>query len=435
MLSALCGASQRVCDLCEQPAIKVIDTKLMPHSLVHDRCLVNQFPGFANDDLQMRNPRSTDAFFTLAKIREQLINAGPDKREVFFKIIERILGERFDTLPVSKKIGMLADAAATMPERADGRRAQLQIGVRPLGRQDCLELALELALVHQPRSIQAISQRLLNLQPAYPTVSLFGLNFKRARIAAWSEGRDLPIVSNLSETAQQLDTELARDNEQNVHAGPVIQQGQQQLRKMQRVGDKSITAAQTYRQIEAYLRTSGAPQAAYDGLTLVQAIHGQIPHFNITLDGAIAIVWRYLKAQNDVALSDQLHGAFIARLIDIAEALPCGLGMLQRLVDTPTAVDFSMTASVSPQALRDEVAAMAAEVNEEFEALYGEASEAQLRAAPPQPDAPDPALQMSEIKRAMVLQRAEVELVILRKLSPELVRQTVDIVFPQGMVL
>lgn len=435
MLSALCGASQRVCDLCEQPAIKAVDTKLMPHSLVHDACLVNQFPGFANEQLQMRNPRSANAFFTLPTIREQLINAGPDKREVYFKILERLLGERFDSLPISTKISILADAAATMPARADGRRPQLQIGVRPLGRQDCLELALELALVHQPRSIQAISQRLLKLQPAYATVSLFGLNFKRARIATWSEGRDLPVIANVSVNDQQLDGELARNNEENVHASPVILHGLQQLRKMQRLGDQTLNVQQIYRQVETYLRTVGAPQLAFDGLTLVQAIRGEIPHFDITLDSAMAIIWCYLKAQTDRVLSAQLHAAFVARLVDIAETTPCGLGMLQRLVDTPTAVDFSMTAPISALALRDEVAAMAAEVNEEFEALYGEAAEAQIRTAPPQPDAGDPSLRMSEIKRAMLLQRAAVELVIFRKLSPELVRQTVDQVFPQGMVL
>ena len=192
MLSAICGARQRVCDLCEQPAAKELDTRLMPHSLVHDTCLAEQFPGFANEQLEMRNPRSQNGLFTLPHIRAQMINGGADKRGVFFNILERILGERFDQLPIVTKITLLADAGTTMPERADGRRPHLQIGLRPLGRHDCLALALELALEHQPRSIAAICQRLLKLQPAYSTVSLFGINFKRTRIMAWADGRDLP---------------------------------------------------------------------------------------------------------------------------------------------------------------------------------------------------------------------------------------------------
>ena len=161
----------------------------------------------------------------------------------------------------------------------------------------------------------------------------------------------------------------------------------------------------------------------------------QIPHFNMTLDTAIVIVWGYLKAQTAPSLSVQLHAAFVARLVDIAETRPCGLGMLQRLVDTPTAIDFSLSAPMSVQALRDEVASFAAEVNEEFDALYGDVGEGHLQAVPPQPDASAAALCVSEIKRSMVLQRAEVELVVLRKLPAELVRQAVDRVFPQGTVL
>lgn len=435
MLSAICGARQRVCDLCEQPAIKALDTRLMPHSLVHDACLAEQFPGYANEQLEMRNPRSQHAFFTLPHIRAQMINAGPDKRGVYFNILERILGERFDQLPIPTKISLLADAGTTMPDRADGRRPHLQIGPRPLGRHDCLELALELALEHQPRSIAAICQRLLNLQPAYLTVSLFGINFKRTRIMAWADGRDLPEVAQVAAHAYQLDGELQRDNAENVHAGAVIQHSLQQLRKMQCQGNQSLTAQQAYYQIDTYLRRIGAPHAAFDGLERVRGMGGQIPHFHITLDDGITSVWRYVTAQTNAALSANLHAAFVARLVDIADTHPCGLGMLQRLVDTPTAVDLSMASSVSAQALRDEVGTIAAEVNEEFEALYGEAAEAQLRTAPPQPDASDPALRVSEIKRAMVLQRAQVELVVLRKLAPEVVRQAVDQVFPEGMVL
>ena len=435
MFSAICGASQRVCDLCEQPAIKAVDTKLMPHSLVHDACLVAQLPGFANEQLQMRNPRSSTTFFTLPQIRERLINASPAKRDVYFRILERLLGERFDTLPVSTKIGVLADVAATMPSRADDRRPHLQIGARPLGRQDCLELALELALVHQRDSVPAISRSLLDLQSVNATVSLFGMNFKRARITAWADSRDLPEKFSNTENSQQLDRQLLLNDEENVHAAPVLQHGLQQIRQMQCQGNQSLSVDQTYRQIAAYLRSTGAPQSSFDGIARVRTMPDQIPHFNITLDTAIVIVWGYLKAQAMSPLSVPLHAAFVARLVDIAETQPCGLGMLQRLVDTPTAIDFSMTTPISVQALRDEVAALAAEVNEEFDALYGDGAELQLRAAPPQPDSSDSTLRVSEIKRAMVVQRAEVELVVLRKLSPELVKQVVDQVFPEGMVL
>ena len=130
--------------------------------------------------------------------------------------------------------------------------------------------------------------------------------------------------------------------------------------------------------------------------------------------------------------------AFIARLVNIGETRPFGMGMVQRLIDTPTAIDFSMDMPISVEALREEVAAMAAEVNEEFDALYGEAAEAagaQLPAQLPASRVRDPSNGISDIKRAMLLQRAQVELVVLRKLSPELVKAAIDRVFPAGMML
>ena len=60
-----------------------------------------------------------------------------------------------------------------MPQRDDGCRPHLQIGARNFGRQECLELALELVIVHQPTWISAISQRLLDLQPVWWS-SIFG---------------------------------------------------------------------------------------------------------------------------------------------------------------------------------------------------------------------------------------------------------------------
>ena len=435
MFSLLCGAGQRVCDLCEQPAIKGIDTKLMPHSLVHDTCLIDQFPGFADEHLHMRNPRSLTSFFTLEQIRERLINAAPGKRNVYFKILDRVLGERYDQLPVATKISLLTDVAMIMPRRDDDRRPHLQIGLRPLGRHDCLELALELALEHQPESISRISQHLFDLQPVYPTVSLFGVNFKRSRVLAWAAGRDLPESTQATVYQDHLDAELSRDDQENVHAGPMIRHGMQQIIKMQCRGDQMLSDAETNRQIDAYLRRHDVSQSAMNGLRRVREGHEVVPHFHITLGAASAIVWHYINAQTDPALAENLRRAFLSRLVDIGETRPCALGMLQRLIDTPTAVDFSMAPQTSTQALRDDVAAIAAEVNEEFEALYGEGTE--TRPPPTVPQASDvvQAPIASEIKRAMVMQRAQVELVVLRKLAPEPVHAAIDLVFPAGLVL
>lgn len=435
MLSAICGSRQRVCDLCEQPAIKALDTKLMPHSLVHDACLTERFPGFADDQLQMRNPRSATSFFTLSQIREKLINASAVKREVYFKILERLLGERFDQLPAATKIDLLADVALIMPDRADGHRPHLQIGPRPLGRRECLELALELALLHQPDAVPRISTHLLALEPEYATLSLFGINFKRARIVAWADGIDLPVTADRIGQQRAIDAVLQRDDAENVHAIPVVQQGLERIRRMQFQGDQLLGVERVYRQIEAHMRRCSAPQAAFDGLQRVQAAPDRVPHFFITPSDAVTIVWRYVNAQTDPALAADLRAAVVARLVDIGETRPCGLGMVQRLIDTPTAIDFSMAGPISAEALRDEVAALAAEVNEEFDALYGEAAEAQLHALPPAPHSGARACKISEIKRAMLYQRAHVELVLLRKLSREQMEQAVNQIFPAGLVL
>ena len=435
MFSAICGTRQRVCDLCEQPAVKALDTKLMPHSLVHDACLADQFPGFADDQLQMRNPRSTTVFFTLPQIREKLINASAAKREVYFKILERLLGERFDRLPVATKIDLLVDVAVIMPDRADGHRPHLQIGPRPLGRRECLELALELALLHQADSVPRISTYLLALAPEYATVSLYGINFKRARIVAWADGLDLPANTVVATQYRALDQVLQHGNAENVHAIPVIQNGLTLIRNMQCQGDQLLDAAQVYRQITAHLRGSNAPQAAFNGLDNVRSAHDRIAHFFITPGDAATIVWRYINAQSDLVLKNNLRESFVARLVDIGVTPPCGLGMLQRLIDTPTGIDFSMTVQLSADALRDEVAAMAADVNEEFETQYGEVDDAHGHTQMPDAQGGNPATEISAIKRAMLHQRAQVELVVLRKLAPEPVHAAVDLVFPAGVVL
>ncbi len=125
-----------------------------------------------------------------------------------------------------------------MPQRDDGCRPHLQIGARNFGRQECLELALELVIVHQPTWISAISQRLLDLQPVHPTVSLFGISFKRSRLIAWAARVDLPENTHPPSNQEQIDAELLRGDRENVHPGPVTQHGVRQIRKMQCCGNQ-----------------------------------------------------------------------------------------------------------------------------------------------------------------------------------------------------
>ena len=123
------------------------------------------------------------------------------------------------------------------------------------------------------------------------------------------------------------------------------------------------------------------------------------------------------------------------RLIEIGRSGICGLGLTERIIDIPTGVDWSVTNAISQEQLNIEIAQMAGDINEEYEAMYGEEADTDRNAAANAGDttlAGDIEARINEIKRDMFFAKAKVELVLLRDLDEAFVRREISNIFPSG---
>jgi len=78
-------------------------------------------------------------------------------------------------------------------------------------------------------------------------------------------------------------------------------------------------------------------------------------------------MWGYVRHQPE-DLKKQLTAAFLARLVDIGRELPCNMGIVQRILDTPAGIDFSLTHNQpDPKMIKEEIQTMAGQMNNDFE--------------------------------------------------------------------
>ncbi len=281
-----------------------------------------------------------------------------------------------------KQIHLLLEAAADLADKLETDQHSIGLGTRQLSRKDCVLMALEIALTHQRKLVPAISHHLINDFPAdMARFGLLGINVKRSQIADWAQRQNLPVQATVDPDAAHIERVIAELGSQNVHRAPVLRSGRRQLERIrQRVPiPQSIDQAATA--IRAHLAATPGSDVALYGLNTIMARTTRIAEFNESPAGALALLWTHIDNTCDPVLKANLQASMRNKLVEITSGI-CSVGMIQRMIDIPTAIDWSLTAEISPEQLHAEMMQLAAEVSEEFETLYGDPTAQAIAATP-----------------------------------------------------
>ena len=158
-------------------------------------------------------------------------------------------------------------------------------------------------------------------------------------------------------------------------------------------------------------------------------------NFGESVSSCISLVWKYIRSVADTTLRDQLKSSLAAKFHEIGSENFCAVGMIERIIDTPTAIDFSITGGIFIDDIRSELRSLAASVNEQMEdehrdylaILRNEAGALHIDG--------DPDEIFSVLKRDAFIQAAEVAFCKLRGLPKSTLVTEANIIFPVGLVL
>lgn len=357
-------------------------------------------------------------------------------------------GERpvtaFGDLSIERKISWLTKAAPPLKpdEYPNGQR--IVAGKRHWSRKEALCNALELSMEAKRHAVPELCRQLLDEYPAEgQTFLLFGVPFPRARLVDWArDGIRAGQEHNPPPEIRDLGAELYRNNSQNVHANSVIIALANQLLKIQaQVPETSrVTDAAVPGQVkECIAGMAGLSQQtktnAQSGLNVVSRRTDQVGYFSNSVNGCLAVLWNYICTQPDPALKRQLEESMVAKLAEISRENPCAIGMIERIIDIPTAIDWSITDSLSVEHLRLELQALAADISTGFEEEIADLMAViRIEQGGAHIDG-DPEAHLSGIKRERFLQMADIEYGILRQLDRAVVAQEAKKIFPEDLVL
>lgn len=322
------------------------------------------------------------------------------------------------------------------------------IGNRQLTQEGCFMFALDLALESDRARVPEIAGFLLACaDPEKSRFSVCGVDLPRERIAEWSRNENPPVTVAVTPEMNSLDKALRESGSQNVHDVDVLITASSQLTKMREKIPPStvISARAARREIRAFLVQTASPESALNGMRRVMQTGGaagpfgeradEENEFGETIAMTMAIVWNYIKTIEDPVLKNRLCESMATKFREIAREQPCMTGVSQRIVDIPTAVDWSLTSNISIEHLRVELAQMAGAVIEAFEEDNEDNCVLVRNEAQQEHVIENPDQTISEIKRRIFLEKADFELVFLRNINADLVRDEAERIFPEGMII
>lgn len=261
----------------------------------------------------------------------------------------------------------------------------------------------------------ALSKDLLANAPAnVPYFNLGGVDVSRTEVELWAAGRLPDALIN-----GQIEQDMNEQGQANVHIPGLTSRGSRILTELRnRVPAKDrLSIEQSIEGITAAMETLNL--TLQEKLTKVEGLmHALEPEqaedveegLGTNVSEVLSAMWSYIQtfalppaaaahgpadshkasssnatpAVGETAMEkakrEQMHGnlldAFLVRLGDIADDLPCNTGCVQRILYAVDGVDFSLT-GVEPdqQAIGEEIKSLAAQVNERFETLYGASAE------------------------------------------------------------
>lgn len=348
----------------------------------------------------------------------------------------------FPTLSPSKKIQALLESAANTADGWNAEPQNFNVGSRNMTKKECLLMALELALEHQKPLVPAISQRLLtDLPDDTAKFLILGVNFARERVVAWSRDQGLPVETGAARPVVEVKPILkAVSNAQNVHDSDVRGHFVEQFNLISARVARPVSVNDAVAGITGFLNSTRTSDndvrvsSALRGLREVTIRDEAARGFALSPAQTLAVVWSHIENTDD-ELKILLRDALKNRLVEVGDKRVCALGLTERMIDIPTAVDWSVTHGISQEHLHVEIATMAGDINEEYEAMFGADADTHRAAAEAAGDTRqlgDIEERINTIKRDMFIAKAKVELALLRNLDETFVNDQIRNIFPSG---
>ena len=350
----------------------------------------------------------------------------------------------FNSLTQKQKIDWLVACVTKIRARENHEQQYIVAGPRCLTPREAMTYALELAFESSRPDVQIISQQLLGeYSNRHRQFLFFGIPFDKIYLERWARN-EIRGGSNISVDDSPVSPEIAdlgkamyMNDSQNVHNARVVKAQVAQLTKIrERVSlHRRIDTTACENELKLLLSTVPNSIAAANGLALVQGRNDAISHFGVSVRAALTDVWNYIRETSDDELRSHLQLSLAAKLREISNERPCGVGMIERLIDTPTAIDWSITTAISTEHLREEMRTMAGTVNNTFEEEISEHI-ALVRAGQGSLDSNVDCEQiLTKLKRERFLLTADIEFGMLRGIDRKIVSREADRVFPEDIVV
>jgi hypothetical protein len=274
--------------------------------------------------------------------------------------------------------------------------------------------------------------------------TVFGTEITRQRIAKWAHSIDLPVghaerqpqpsVHDRTSPGYLTTTLLYNRRGGNVHQPGVLNAMTMQHERMRAKiraanGEKSVDVAM--KEAEVFLETNFLAELGFKRVASSYGCYGRYPK------DSLALVWNYICVVENPQIKEQLKESLAAKLVEIAKENPCSDGMIERIRDIPTAIDFDICTDMSVEvgALRDEMQKIAAAVSEKCDVDNADFLEILKQPGPSNRRDVEVDWVLTEVKREKFLHAVDVEFRIFRGLPAHDVALVAEQVFPAGMTL
>ena len=289
-------------------------------------------------------------------------------RQPDVKKSETIGAARFEAMSAEQKIVWLRKAVPPLPVDEDPGTNLISVGSRNMTRKSALCLALDFAIEHKRDLVPSICTQLTQEYRADDqTFSIMGVPFSRLRLCNWArEGLEPGTPTTVPPRVEDLGKALYEDNSQNVHKPSVVNALSAQLSVIRnRVPEgQRITDQQAEIEINAYLRSAPASQFTQGGLASVLNRTDCVADFGDSVKSSLTAVWNHIRNVRNSQIQQNLKASMASKLREIGRESPCTVGMITRIIDIPTAIDWSLTQTLSHEHLREELRTLAGAINE-----------------------------------------------------------------------
>ena len=352
----------------------------------------------------------------------------------------QISEKRFASFSNEKKIEWLRRAVPQLPNNLSPCESPIMVGARRMNRKSALCFALEYSIKSKRGAVAAISRQLTGEYPADEArFSVFGVPFDGIRLRDWARsGIDQGIPGPPPpEMINDLGKSIHKNNSENVHDSRVkafLLAQIECIRDRVPASDR-ISEQQAETEITAFLQTTCLSSKALSGMKRVTERSDTVDDFKDNVRAHLGILWNYIRSMPDQPTQELIKASLATKLREIHDEAPCGTGMITRLVDVPTAIDWSLTTHISQEHLQEELRTLAGAVNESCGTDPDLADQARTFASIKQlavGSVTNDEFETQKLIRERFLHMADVEFGMLRGMDRSLVRREAVRVFPEN---